>query len=156
MKLPVDTSAIAFLCALAPEPVVDFETRRPKADENGEPLYLIQLLAMGTARRICWRSRSRASLRLPFARASPSRCTAWSPSPGPWPTAPASRSAPPGSSLPWLLPKPANRREECPASHERRGRHGCKGAGPAPPTHPGRVLATPDPSCIRSEPRDAP
>jgi hypothetical protein len=27
--------------------VVDFETRRPKADENGEPLYVIQLLAMG-------------------------------------------------------------------------------------------------------------
>jgi hypothetical protein len=47
MKLPVDTSAIAFLCALAPEPVVDFETRRPKADENGEPLYVVQLLVMG-------------------------------------------------------------------------------------------------------------
>ena len=47
MRLPIDTAAIAFLCALAPEPMVDFETRRPKADENGEPLYLIQLLAMG-------------------------------------------------------------------------------------------------------------
>jgi hypothetical protein len=47
VRLPVDTSAIAFLCALAPEPLVDFETRRPKADENGEPLYVIQLLAMG-------------------------------------------------------------------------------------------------------------
>jgi hypothetical protein len=47
VKLPIDTSAIAFLCALAPEPVVDFETRRPKADENGEPLYVIQLLVMG-------------------------------------------------------------------------------------------------------------
>ena len=47
MKLPVDTSAISFLCALAPEPVVDFETKRPRADENGEPLYTIQLLAMG-------------------------------------------------------------------------------------------------------------
>ena len=46
MKLPIDTSAIAFLCALPPEPVVDFETRRPKADENGEPLFVIQLLAM--------------------------------------------------------------------------------------------------------------
>jgi hypothetical protein len=29
------------------EPVVDFETRRPKADENGEPLYVVQLLVMG-------------------------------------------------------------------------------------------------------------
>ena len=46
MKLPVDTSAIAFLCAVEAEPVVDFETRRPKADENGEPLYVVQLIAM--------------------------------------------------------------------------------------------------------------
>jgi hypothetical protein len=47
VKLPIDTSAIAFVCAMQAEPVVDFETRRPKADENGEPLYVIQLLAMG-------------------------------------------------------------------------------------------------------------
>src|SRR5512132_525968 len=47
MRLPIDTSAISFLCALAPEPMVDFETKRPRADENGEPLYVIQLLAMG-------------------------------------------------------------------------------------------------------------
>jgi hypothetical protein len=46
MKLPVDTSAIAFLCAMPPEPVLDFETKRPRADENGEPLYLVQLIAM--------------------------------------------------------------------------------------------------------------
>ena len=47
MKLPVDTSAIAFLCALTPEPVIDFQTKQHRADENGEPLYVIQLLAMG-------------------------------------------------------------------------------------------------------------
>jgi hypothetical protein len=47
MKLPVDTSAIAFLCAMPPEPVIDFQTRRPKADDNGEPLYTVQLLVMG-------------------------------------------------------------------------------------------------------------
>jgi hypothetical protein len=47
VKLPVDTSAISFLCALPPEPVVDFETKRPRADDNGEPLYAVQLLAMG-------------------------------------------------------------------------------------------------------------
>jgi hypothetical protein len=46
MKLPVDTSAIAFLCAMPPEPVVDFETKRPRADENGEPLYMVQLVAL--------------------------------------------------------------------------------------------------------------
>jgi hypothetical protein len=46
MKLPVDTSAIAFLCAVEAEPVVDFETKRPRADDNGEPLYMVQLIAM--------------------------------------------------------------------------------------------------------------
>ena len=47
MRLPIDTSAISFLCALAPEPVLDFKSKRPRADENGEPLYVIQLLVMG-------------------------------------------------------------------------------------------------------------
>jgi hypothetical protein len=46
VKLPVDTSAIAFLCAMPPEPVVDFETKRPRADDNGEPLYVVQLVAL--------------------------------------------------------------------------------------------------------------
>ena len=46
MRLPVDTSAIAFLCAVEAEPVVDFETKRPRADENGEPLYVVQLVAL--------------------------------------------------------------------------------------------------------------
>jgi hypothetical protein len=51
VKLPVDVSAISFLCAMAPEPVVDFETKRPRADENGEPLFAVQLVALaeGTA-----------------------------------------------------------------------------------------------------------
>ena len=26
--------------------MVDFETKRPRADENGEPLYVVQLIAM--------------------------------------------------------------------------------------------------------------
>ena len=26
--------------------MVDFETKRPRADENGEPLYMVQLIAM--------------------------------------------------------------------------------------------------------------
>jgi hypothetical protein len=46
MKLPVDTSAIAFLCALEPQPLLEFDTKRPRADENGEPLYVIQLIAL--------------------------------------------------------------------------------------------------------------
>jgi hypothetical protein len=73
MKLPVDTSAIAFLCALAPEPVIDFQTKQQRADENGEPLYVIQLLAMGDAQPTCWRSRSPECRPRPSAKASRSR-----------------------------------------------------------------------------------
>jgi hypothetical protein len=46
MKLPVDTSAIPFLCALAPQPLLAFDTKQPRADENGEPLYVVQLIAL--------------------------------------------------------------------------------------------------------------
>ena len=46
MKLPVDTSSIAFLCALEPQPVLAFDTKQQRADENGEPLYVVQLIAL--------------------------------------------------------------------------------------------------------------
>lgn len=46
MKLPIDTSGMTFMCVNPPESVLDFETKRPKADENGEPLYAVQLVAM--------------------------------------------------------------------------------------------------------------
>jgi hypothetical protein len=47
MRLPVDTSSIAFLCALEPQPVLAFDTKQQRADENGEPLYVVQLIALG-------------------------------------------------------------------------------------------------------------
>lgn len=46
MRLPIDTAGMTFLCAVAPEPVVDFDTKRPKADENGAPLYAVQLVLL--------------------------------------------------------------------------------------------------------------
>jgi hypothetical protein len=46
MKLPVDTSAIAFLCALEPQPLLNFQSKEQRADENGEPLFMVQLIAL--------------------------------------------------------------------------------------------------------------
>jgi hypothetical protein len=46
MRLPIDTNGITFLCAMAPEPVMDFETKRQKGDANGEPLYAVQLVLL--------------------------------------------------------------------------------------------------------------
>jgi hypothetical protein len=46
MRLPIDTTGVLFLCALAPEPVIDFETKRQKGDVNGEPLHSVQLVLL--------------------------------------------------------------------------------------------------------------
>ena len=46
MRLPIDTNLVSFICAGAPEAVVDFESRRPKTDETGTPLYQVALVAM--------------------------------------------------------------------------------------------------------------
>jgi hypothetical protein len=46
MKLPIDTSALNFLCATAPEPVRDFESKQLKVDENGQGFYSVQLVAL--------------------------------------------------------------------------------------------------------------
>jgi hypothetical protein len=48
MRLPIDTSGLTLLVGMAPEPVVDFESRRPKADENGELLYQLQIVLLGS------------------------------------------------------------------------------------------------------------
>ena len=44
--MPIDTSGMAFIAAGGPEPVVDYDSRRPKTDENGVPLYAVAVMAM--------------------------------------------------------------------------------------------------------------
>jgi hypothetical protein len=46
VRLPVDTAAMTLVAMAAPEPVVDFATRQPKADQGGQPLYTVQVAAM--------------------------------------------------------------------------------------------------------------
>jgi hypothetical protein len=141
-----------FRCHRAQEPVVDFETKRPRADENGEPLFAVQLVALaeGTAEIIAVKVAGTAPA---VRRASRSRCWAWSPSPGRWATAPGWRSVPSA----WR-PSP-------PSRHARADQEGGGGAqaqqvtvrGPeiaadtarSPPPS-GRVLATPGPFASRS------
>ena len=37
---------MTFLCTMPPAPVMDFETRRARADANGEPLVAVQIVAL--------------------------------------------------------------------------------------------------------------
>lgn len=46
MKLPIDTAQMTFMCASEPAAVLDFETKQPKADEHGQPLYSTQVVML--------------------------------------------------------------------------------------------------------------
>jgi hypothetical protein len=46
MKLPLATSAMTFFAVAPPEPVKDFETKQPRTDESGAPLFSTQLVAL--------------------------------------------------------------------------------------------------------------
>ncbi len=45
MKLVLDTSWLAFAVGSEPEPVIDFETKQHKTDDQGQPIYAVQLIA---------------------------------------------------------------------------------------------------------------
>ena len=48
MRLPIDTSTVKFAAAGPAEPVLDFETRQPKTDEHGVPLFNVPVFAAGS------------------------------------------------------------------------------------------------------------
>ncbi len=48
MRLPIDTANVKFAAAGPAEPVLDYESRAPKTDENGVPLFNVPLFAAGT------------------------------------------------------------------------------------------------------------
>ncbi len=51
MRLPVDTSAVHFVTAGPAEPAVDFDTKQPKLDEDGRPLFNVHLFSVGAGGR---------------------------------------------------------------------------------------------------------
>lgn len=46
MRIPVDTKSITFLAASAPERAVDYDSRQPKVEEDGRPLFVVSLVAL--------------------------------------------------------------------------------------------------------------
>jgi hypothetical protein len=48
MRLPIDTGSVKFAAAGPAGPVLDYETRAPKLDENGTALFAVPLFAAGT------------------------------------------------------------------------------------------------------------
>jgi hypothetical protein len=46
MRLPIDTVAVQFMTAGPAEPVLDFDTKAPRLDGAGQPLYSVHLFAI--------------------------------------------------------------------------------------------------------------
>ena len=51
MRFPVDTSAVKFVAGGAPEPALDYDTKAPKLDESGKPIFNVYLFAVGAGGR---------------------------------------------------------------------------------------------------------
>ena len=47
MRLPIDTQTVRFVSAGPVTPVLDYETKAPKLDENGTPLFNVPIFAAG-------------------------------------------------------------------------------------------------------------
>jgi hypothetical protein len=46
MRFPIEAHAMTHVCATPPQPVKDYQSGHQKADENGEPLFSVGVLAM--------------------------------------------------------------------------------------------------------------
>ena len=51
MRLPIDTVAVRFVTAGQAEPVLDYESRAQKVDENGLSLFNVHLFAVAAGSR---------------------------------------------------------------------------------------------------------
>jgi hypothetical protein len=48
MRLPVDTTTARFMAAGPPEPSIDFDTKNPKTDDNGQILFQVPVLCVAS------------------------------------------------------------------------------------------------------------
>jgi hypothetical protein len=46
MQIPVKTDGVTYLAASSPEPVLDYATQTQRADEHGQPLFSVQIVAL--------------------------------------------------------------------------------------------------------------
>lgn len=47
MRLPIDTQHLTFIAANPPESVIDFESKQPRTDTDGRPVFAVGVVALG-------------------------------------------------------------------------------------------------------------
>jgi hypothetical protein len=48
MRLPIDTQNLTFIAANPPEAVLDFESKQPRTDTDGRPVFAVGVVALGS------------------------------------------------------------------------------------------------------------
>ena len=47
MRLPIDTEHLSFIAVGLPEAVVDFDSKQPRSDPDGRPIFALGVVALG-------------------------------------------------------------------------------------------------------------
>ena len=47
MKLPIDTSSLDFLAVSTAEPVIDFDSKQQRVDNDGQAIFAVSVVAIG-------------------------------------------------------------------------------------------------------------
>ncbi len=47
MRLPIDSTNLTFIAVGLPEAVVDFDSKQPRSDTDGRPIYAVGVVALG-------------------------------------------------------------------------------------------------------------
>ncbi len=48
MRLPIETSNLTFIVVVPPQPVLDFDSKQPRVDANGQPIFTFGVVALGS------------------------------------------------------------------------------------------------------------
>jgi hypothetical protein len=46
MRLPIDTQSLTFIAVGLPEAVVDFDSKQPRSDTDGRPIFAVGIVAL--------------------------------------------------------------------------------------------------------------
>lgn len=47
MRLPINVQSLSFIAVGVPEPVIDFESKQPRIDTDGRPIFAVGVVALG-------------------------------------------------------------------------------------------------------------
>lgn len=47
MRLPINVDSLAFIAVALPEAVVDFDSKQPRTDPDGRPIFAVGVVALG-------------------------------------------------------------------------------------------------------------